>query len=320
MNGVFMSLFIHIFAWLAVFASAVIVYLKMNKMWKHKHENEVAESISILGSSLGVVTNFAMFLLFFIQRSYQGAIDLGIYVLFECFLFLVAIKFWVYSERRFSWLQKFKNAIRLERKEIGILTGAFFDPSRKEILLELFSHVIAIDKTVDNREKELLNQIADEWELQINEKKIESYCHRSLAENAFAIRGLLQEFLDKKPPKIEVSRLIDLLQQVTNADDNVVDEEILVFDEIKERCSFYLKENGEQMATYYTVYVVPQNDEHYQKTYELFPKTKPTERLNSNLLEIEVVCSEKSAKIACEYCHDHNLPAFYVTNIPAKPQ
>ena len=110
------------------------VYLRVNKIWKRKHEQEVADSQSIAGLIL-LITNCIIWILYyiFIETDTKSVIDTSLY-LFESMIFIViSTGFFVEGNSGLSLITLAKRAFKMERKEADYLIKRFFKPTNAGI-------------------------------------------------------------------------------------------------------------------------------------------------------------------------------------------
>ena len=60
--------------------AAAQIYLTLNKLWSRKHEPVVAESISIMGESLGLVPLLLLTMTFLLDGHWEGVVDGGLWL------------------------------------------------------------------------------------------------------------------------------------------------------------------------------------------------------------------------------------------------
>ena len=76
-------------AWAAVGMSLVAAYLKLNKIWKRKHEREVAQSVSIMGNVLDVFPLMLLSANYFLVAQWQGLFDAMIWMFTGCMMMMI---------------------------------------------------------------------------------------------------------------------------------------------------------------------------------------------------------------------------------------
>ena len=73
----FFKALISILAYAALGFSATAAYLKINKIWKRKHNAEVANSVSIAGNVIGLIPMMAFGLNFLLVAQWHGSESRG---------------------------------------------------------------------------------------------------------------------------------------------------------------------------------------------------------------------------------------------------
>lgn len=83
------------FAYASVFIGMVKSYLTVNKIWTRKNDRNVAESISVYASLLGLVSALPFFIKYMIiDLDYASVLKTGIGLAVGIFFLLVGIGFW----------------------------------------------------------------------------------------------------------------------------------------------------------------------------------------------------------------------------------
>ena len=81
--------------------SAVIAYLKVNRIWARKHIREVSESVSVAAALLSLFTTVPFLLKFIvIDHDYVAAGKFVVSLLVFVVFFLVGVGYWVKREER----------------------------------------------------------------------------------------------------------------------------------------------------------------------------------------------------------------------------
>ena len=159
--------FISFMAYASLGFSLTAAYLKLNKIWKRKHIGEVANSVSILGNVFDIIPLTFFALNFLLVAQWQGFIDSIIWIFAGAITVMIGSGLWVQSGRPKSFWTHLKEALRLEKSEVGHLATTFFRPSGAEIILDIFARFAYIDRSLEDRERELIQSFADHWHLQL---------------------------------------------------------------------------------------------------------------------------------------------------------
>lgn len=285
--------------------TAIQVYLQINKIWKRKHEKEVAESQSIAGSILmGLTCILSISYYAIVQKDSTSAYETSIY-LFQAITFgLISTGLWVKSDVKLSIWDLIKKAIRLERKEADYLIKKFFKPTNAEIIIGILHQLAMIDDYLDPKEKELIEAFAKEWKIEYDADKMEKSPDDS--ENNFVrLRNSVSEYLENEPQKEQAAQLRDMMNTLINIDDNVSPEEELINSELMGLIDNYIK--GENESKSFDVLVVPQRNEHHDFIQQLLPNAKRYEVAGGIAYSIGSFYSMKYAEMICNQYREVNL-------------
>lgn len=100
----------------AVVINAIMVYLNINKVWKHKHEFVVSESISVGARLIGIVVASTFLLHFLVNKDYGSSISYIFFLISDIIFFLTGIGFWATKRQKkrqkSNTLQKFIKALK----------------------------------------------------------------------------------------------------------------------------------------------------------------------------------------------------------------
>ena len=78
----------------AVLTNTIMVYLNINKIWVHKHEVVVSESISVGARLIGIVVASTFLLHFLVNKDYGSSISYVFFLVSDIIFFLTGIGFW----------------------------------------------------------------------------------------------------------------------------------------------------------------------------------------------------------------------------------
>ncbi len=159
------------FIWISLLMSVVQVYLQTNKIWKRKHEKVVAESQSIAGLSLLILNCLIWLISYVMKNDIESIIDTSLIILQSTVFLLIGTGLWVRGERKKGFWTLVKQALKIERKEANYLLKKFFKPQNAEIILDILHQVAMIDEDLDEREKNLIQFFALEWNIPYSVEK-----------------------------------------------------------------------------------------------------------------------------------------------------
>jgi len=290
--------FISIMAYASLGFSFAAAYLKINKVWKRKHIEEVANSVSIMGNVFDLIplTFFSLNFLFVAQ--WQGLIDSVLWIFAGVVSVLIGSGLWVQGNRGKSFWTRLKESLKLEKSEIGNLATTFFRPSAAEIILEIFARFAYIDRNLVAREQELIQLFADKWHIDINWED-----HKKLAELEESVgfvktRETVARYLKTSPPTEQVAQLIDVLHALVKIDENVSSEEELILEEVHKFMLDYI--DGSDVQGNYTVIIAPQNRNQDAAIATLLPDAEKVEIAGGSGYLIGSFYSQDYANVICD--------------------
>ena len=244
-------------ALLGLAISAVISYLKVNKLWARRHIKEVAESISVAAALLSLLTTVPFLVKFVvIDQDYVAAgkfiLSLAVFIVF----FLVGIGFWVRREQRIGLWRMLRRALATESGELTYLLHSFARPREAPTILRILQLVSMVDNELDDREKEMLESVALPWGIRPDDIRANGVTGQS---DISAVRSAFSDYLALKPATGQVEKVFDLVKFMVHADRRVSEEEGLILDEISGAVSAYVSE-GDADHDLFEVLLVPQSD------------------------------------------------------------
>lgn len=238
-----------------------------------KHEPAVAESISIMGEFVGLVPLFFLTLNFTLQGQWEGTVDGVLWLLAGGVSIAIGTGMWVEGQRGKGLFTLLKEALALEREEVGDLAKRFFRPAGAQRILRILGHVALIDDHLDPREKEFIQSFVDAWGIHFSPEDFRD--RRSEGHlNYRALREDVQAYLATSPPPNQVRQLSDVVNALVHADEEVSHQEALMLGELEGMWSAYLDEDTG--GTLYGVAVVPQSPEQDQAIADVIPNVGKT--------------------------------------------
>lgn len=268
----FFKSFINIMAYASLGFSGAAAYLKINKVWKRKHNSEVANSVSIVGNVVDLIplSFFGLYYMVFMQ--WQGFIDCVIWIAAGVVSVMIGAGVWVPANRRKSFWTELKEALRLEKSEVGHLAMAMLRPSGADAVVEILTSFAYLDRELEPREKAYIESFAQNWRVDIDWEARRSLADLDHATSLIQTRDAVVRYLKASPPTEQVSQLIDLLQSLVSIDDAVSAEESLMLSEAQGLLSSYA-ESDDNSATF-TVVIAPQSDDHDAALSTLLPDAR----------------------------------------------
>lgn len=291
------DLVITAFALVGLSVSAVIAYLKVNKIWGRKHIREVAESVSVAAALLSLLTTVPFLVKFVVvDKDYVAAgkfvLSLAVFFVF----FMVGVGYWVKKNEGMSLWTLLRKALASERGELTYLIQSFTKPKEADAILRLLKLVSLVDREFDDREAELLESVALPWG--IHSENLKS-SHAHITESDISeVRQAFTDYLAMKPPGLQVEKVNDLVKFMVHADRQVSSEESLILDEISGAVAAYLADVGEE-PTLFEVLLVPQRPEHNDQIQQLLADSELKERAGGEAFVAGSYYSESFARAIC---------------------
>lgn len=252
-----MDFLTQILPFIPLIATIIIAYLGTNKVWKRKHEKPVAQSISLVARAISIATNLT--LLVQSVSSVFIALNFGIWLVVEIILVLIGSGLWVAGEKKKTFLQRIKEALKLESEEAGDLAKSLFRPSNADNVLNILGRLALVDNQLDQKEKEILKSFADDWKVNFDPEKIGHLEESDQFSSFNRLRKDLEEYLKLSPPDQQVSQLADIMQTLIKIDGDVSKEEELIVEELLGLINRYLDKHEEDNRYY--IAIVPQDSQ-----------------------------------------------------------
>lgn len=252
------ELIIDIMAIIAAILTFLQIYLMINKLWKRKHERVVAESVSISAMFISITIN-GFFAIKNLGSSQVPQLAANIlWITGSVISAIIGIGLWVSTNKGIGFWKLLRAALNLERKEAGDLAKMFFRPSSAEEIIEILGRMAMIDEDLDAREKDFIQDFADNWSIKLDWEKIKKYKDED-GDPYRKIKKSMHDLINSNPPEDQVSQLRDVLSILVNIDDVVTTEEELMMAELNGIISKYLSDDSDPDV--FKVAVVPRNEE-----------------------------------------------------------
>jgi hypothetical protein len=249
--------------------AALQVYLTTNRLWKRKHERAVAESISILGEFVGFVPVAFLTLKFSLDGQWAGVADGLIWAVGAGVAVLIATGRWVEGRRERGLLGLLREAIQVERGEVGYLARSFIRPSGANRILRILGRVALLDDELDARERAFVESFARGWGIHFDWAAIPAQAGDDPLD-FLPLRLDVQEYLATSPPPAQVRQLGDVLRALVGIDQTVTRQESVMLAEVEGMIGAYLNEEDEERALF-AVVLVPQGPEQDRAIASVLP-------------------------------------------------
>ncbi len=304
---------IRLFVQLSLAITVIFIYLQINKIWKRKHEKEVADAQSLTGLFIYIL-NCILWIFYYIliEDDPLSTLDTSIYVFQGTILFIIGTGIFVKGQRKEKIWDLIKRSLRIERKEADYLLKKWFKPQNAEAIIHILHQIAMIDNEYDPKEAEIIETFAKEWNIDYDIEKLEKERKQSKDNNYMRLRKSLEDYLFREPPDEQVAQLKDMITTMIEADEKVTEEEELISSELIPMIENYLKEDNK--AREFKVLLVPQSPDQESIISSLFPNAKKTETSGGTAFEMGTYYSHKYAEMMCEQYR--NLKFFTIVNTP----
>ena len=281
----------------ALFISIFQFYLKLNKVWKRRGIAEVANSISIVAALLGFGVGFPFLLnSLFISGDYPAAGKSVLGLAMAVMMTLISMGYFVEENRGKGFFKLLFDALGAEKNESTDLLNAMLRPKSASKIIEILSRLAAIDDDIAQEEIDLINEFAERWRIEI--PKLEPG-FPDKATNLVELKELVQSYLDEKPDVEVAQNLVDLINMMAEADDEVTEEESMAVGEFTGMIAHYVSEEEGGSIDAYEVVIVPQNEKQSQAVKELIPNINPVQKQGGEIFVVGTFYSEDYANAVC---------------------
>jgi len=287
----------------ALVASALLFsvfqfYLKLNKVWKRRKISEVANSISIVASLLGFAT-LVPFLLnsILITADYPSSVKYILGLILAIAFSLISMGYFVEENRGIGFFTLLGKALKSEGKESGDLISDMLRPKGATKIIDILVKLAAIDDEIAQEEIDLINQFATKWDIKIPELKPGK---PEQITNLVELKAIVQSYLDEGPDTEVAEGLVDLINMMAEADDEVTKEEAMAVSEFTGMIAHYVgSEKGGKMDMY-EVNIVPQDDKQIDAVKEILPELDVVTDRGGKVFKVGRYFSEDYAEAVCE--------------------
>lgn len=285
--------------YVALFFALIEVYLKVNKIWKRKHEEQVAQSQSLLGLGLSFFILIIWTIKYIIIGEYTSIVDNSIYLSETIVMMMIGTGIFVKENRGLSFIALIKKSISLERKEATYLIKAISGKEEALDIINILHQLAWIDDELDDKESILINEFAKAWNIDYDSNNQDLIkIHKDFDKKLKSLRSSMVHFLDSNPNKEQIAQLTDLLEKMINADEKTSKEEEIIFDELNALMQTYL--NDGKTPSHFHVLIVPQEQSHTEIIKQLKPNAKEYNIAGGIAFSLEKYLSKKYAEEMCE--------------------
>ena len=171
-----------------------------------------------------------------------------------------------------------------------VLILSLFFPRGKTLLYSYQLNDIA------QEEVDLINDFADRWRINIPDIKVGK---PEKVTNLVELKDLVQSYLDEKPDTEVAQNLVDLINMMAEADDEVTEEEAMAVGEFTGMIAHYVSQEEGGSMDAYEVAIVPQNDEQTSSVRELLPNVESVQKQGGIIFIVGTFYSEDYANAVC---------------------
>jgi hypothetical protein len=300
---------IGISAWVAVGMALIASYLKLNKIWKRKHERKVAQSVSLAGNAMDVFPLVLLSANYIVVSQWQGFFDALIWILTGCMMMLVGTGYWVKGERGKGIWVLIKQSLAVERGEVGYLARLAFYPSRADLIIQVLSKLAMVDDRLHDSEKKFIEDFAATWDVALDWRDVQMASSSDVTARIVEITHLTRDYLDTSPPPNQAHHLSDIIDLLVKVDQQVTPEERVVIAELKGLIQGYVAEND--VSESFTVAVVPQSAEQAAAIHSEMPHLDQANLAGGTGFVVDSFFSKEYAELICHQYRD--LGFFTVT-------
>ena len=282
----------------ALVFSLIKGYLTVNKIWKRRKNEEVSNSISIVAAMLGFVVGFPFLLnALIITQDYFNAAKSVIALFLATVFTLIGTGYFVDKNRGVGFFKLLGQALKLEGKESGDLISDMIRPKGARKIIDILQKLAAIDDDIAKEEIELIEQFSEKWGIDVPDL---TPGKPQEVTNLVELKGLVQSYLDESPDTDVAEGLVDLINLMAEADDEVTEEEAMAVAEFTGMIAHYVsKEKGGEMEMF-EVSIVPQGDQQMEAVRELLPELEIVESRGGRVFKVGKYFSEDYAEAVCE--------------------
>ena len=282
----------------ALIFSVIKGYLTVNKIWKRRKNEEVANSISIVAAMLGFAVGFPFLLNSLIITNDYFSAAKSVVALFLASVFtLIGTGYFVDSNRGKSFFTLLGKALKLEGSESGDLLSDMLRPKGARKIIDILEKLAAIDDDIAQEEIDLIKQFSDKWGIPVPDLKPGK---PENVTNLVELKALVQSYLNEGPDTDVAEGLGDLINMMAEADEEVTDEEAMAVAEFTGMIAHYVSSEKGGDIEMYEVNIVPQGDEQMDAVRELLPELDIVKDRGGQVFKVGKYFSEDYAEAVCK--------------------
>ena len=209
---------------------------------------------------------------------------------------LISMGYFVEENRGKGFFRLLFDALGAEKNESTDLLSAMLRPHGATKIIEILTQLAAIDDDVAQEEIDLINEFAERWRIDIPELKPGA---PENVTNLVELKELVQSYLNEKPDVEVAQNLIDLINMMAEADDEVTEEESMAVGEFTGMIAHYVSQEEGGSIDAFEVVIVPQNEKQSQAVKDLIPNIKPVQKQGGEIFIVGTFYSEDYANAVC---------------------
>ena len=281
----------------ALVFSLIKGYLTVNKIWKRRKNEEVANSISIVAAMLGFAVGFPFLLnSILITDDYFSAAK-SVIALCLAFVFtMIGTGYYVENNKGVGFWTLLGRALNLERKESGDLISDMLRPKGAQKIIDILTKLAAIDDDIAQEEIDLIKEFSEKWDITIPELTPGKPAEVT---NLVELKALVQSYLDEGPDTEVAEGLVDLINLMAEADDEVTVEEAMAVAEFTGMIAHYVSLEKGGDVEMWEVNIVPQGDDQIAAVKELLPDLDVVKDRGGDVFKVGRYFSEEYAEAVC---------------------
>ena len=282
----------------ALIFSVIKGYLTVNKIWSRRKNEEVANSISIVAAMLGFAVGLPFLLnSLVITQDYFSAAKSVIALFLATVFTLIGTGYFVDKNKGLGFFTLLGQALKLEGKESGDLITNMIQPKGAKKIIDILHKLAAIDDDIAQEEIDLINEFSEKWNIEIPDLKPGK---PETVTNLVELKGLVQSYLDEGPDTDVAEGLVDLINLMAEADDEVTQEEAMAVAEFTGMIAHYVSSEKGGDLLMFEVNIVPQGDQQMEAVRELLPELDMVEDRGGRVFKVGKYFSEDYAEAVCE--------------------
>ena len=210
---------------------------------------------------------------------------------------MIGTGYFVDSNRGKSFFTLLGKALKLEGSESGDLLSDMLRPRGARKIIDILEKLAAIDDDIAQEEIDLIRQFSDKWGISVPDLKPGK---PENVTNLVELKALVQSYLNEGPDTDVAEGLVDLINMMAEADDEVTDEEAMAVAEFTGMIAHYVSSEKGGDIEMYEVNIVPQGDEQMDAVRELLPELDIVKDRGGQVFKVGKYFSEDYAEAVCK--------------------